>query len=464
LKILLIQPRPKGGLGLTGLSCFEPLGLEAIAAPLQGAHDLKLIDHFSTKDLSRTLSAFEPDICAISSSFAMDVDRTLRLAEHIKSGKRQPLVVVGGHHASLSPADFHKPFIDAMVIGEGEVTFTELVNALEHNGDLMDVPGLALNRDGEQVFTAQRDLIKDLDELPLPARHLSKPFRKLYFFGFEHPVAMVETTRGCPYRCTFCSVHKFFRDTVRFKSPERVVEELANLGENKVFFCDDNFFIDVHRALQTATLIKEHGIRKRYYIQARSDTIVSHSELIPLWKDVGLEAVFVGFECTNEEGLRIINKRNTIANNEKALEILYSHGIGVTASFIVNPDDTAEDFANLRRYIERLRIKTIQFSVLTPFPGTDLFTQVRDKIVAKKCELFDGLHTVLPTKLPLPKFYEEFSGLYANSFEHSVVGRVGIRDAINRFRTGQLSLSQMRRMAKTAQMLADANCYLSAHT
>ena len=463
MKILLIQPRPKGGLGLTGLSCFEPLGLEAIAAPLQGEHDLKLIDHFTHKELNRFLSTFEPDICAISSSFAMDVDRALGVAQFIKEGKRQPLVVVGGHHVSLSPADFHKPFVDAVVIGEGEITFSELVNCLERTGDLKDVPGLALNRDGEQLFTESRDLVKDLDKLPLPAHHLSQPFRKQYFFGFEHPVAMVETTRGCPYRCTFCSVHKFFRDTVRFKSPQRVVEELASIGEDKVFFCDDNFFIDVHRAQQIVALIKEHKVRKRYYIQARSDTIANHPELIPLWKDVGLEAVFIGFECIDEEGLRIVNKRNTIANNEEALEILYSHGIGVAASFIVNPDDTAEDFTNLRRYIERLRIKTIQFSVLTPFPGTDLFAQMKDKIVTKKCELFDGLHTVLPTKLPLPDFYREFSGLYANSFKHSVAGRVGILNAINRLRTGQLSLPQMRRIAKTAKMLTNASCYLAAH-
>lgn len=463
MKILLIQPRARGNLQMAGVMVHEPLGLEYIAALLEKEHDVKLLDLFDFNDLGRTLSSFEPDICGISCSFASDVNITLRIAEFAKRSKVKPMVVIGGHHATLSPSDFAADFIDAIVTGEGEITFSELVSCLSRNGDIESVPGLALNQDGEQFFTATRELVKNLDELPLPARHLSKPFRERYFMGYMQPVAMVETTRGCPYKCNFCSVRKFYRDSVRFRSAERVVEELATIDGNVIFFSDDNFFIDIPRSEKIVALIKENKIKKQYYIQSRSDIIVKHPELIPMWKEVGLGTVFMGFEKADEDELKSCNKGNTVENNEKALEILNSYGVGTIAAFIVDPAETHEGFAKLRRYVERLQLKTTQFSVLTPLPGTELFAQVKEKIVCKNRELFDGLHAVLPTKLPLPDFYKEFSRLYADVFEHSVAGHEGVLKAMSQLRSGQLSLSQVKKLAETGKKLTDYKSYLADH-
>jgi radical SAM superfamily enzyme YgiQ (UPF0313 family) len=463
MKILLIQPRSMGVMDFGAVMCYEPLGLEDIAALLENEHEVKLLDLFHFDDLAQTLSSFEPDICGISCSFTVDVNKALRIAEFAKRSKGSPVVVIGGHHASLSPEDFCTESIDAIVIGEGEITFSELVSCLSGNGDLESVPGLALNRDGEQFFTEPRSLIKNLDQLPLPARHLSKPFRKEYFLGLNRPVAMIESTRGCPYRCNFCSVHTFFQDKVRFKSAERLVEELSKIEEKVVFFSDDNFFIHVPRAQEMAALIKDNKIKKRYYVQSRSDIIVKHPELIAMWKEVGLSGAFIGFEKIDEEGLKSVNKQNTVENNEKALEILNSHGMSVVAAFIVDPDETREGFARLRRYVDRLQLKTTQFTVLTPLPGTELFAQMKERIVTKKHELFDGFHAVLPTKLPLPDFYKEFSKLYASVLERSIGGRAAIANALSQLRSGQLSLSHIKRLSKTGKMLTDYRNYLAGH-
>ena len=463
MKILLIQPRSTGVMDFGAVMCFEPLGLEDIAALLENEHDVKLLDLFHFDDLAQTLSSFEPDICGISCSFTVDVNKALRIAELVKRSKGRPVVVIGGHHASLSPEDLCTEFIDAIVIGEGEITFSELVSCLSGNGNLESVPGLALNRDGEQLFTRPRSLIENLDELPLPARHLSKAFRKQYFIGFERPAALVETTRGCPYRCNFCSVHKFFQDKVRFKSAQRLVEELTKIEEKVIFFSDDNFFIHVPRAQEMAALIKDNKIKKRYHVQSRSDIIVKHPELIAMWKEVGLGGVFIGFEKIDEEGLKSVNKQNTVENNEKALEILNSHGVRVVAAFIIDPDETREGFARLRRYVERLQLKTTQFTVLTPLPGTELFAQMKERIVTKKHELFDGFHAVLPTKLPLPDFYKEFSKLYGSVLERSIGGRAAIANALSQLRSGQLSLSHIKRLSKMGKMLTDHRCYLAGH-
>jgi radical SAM superfamily enzyme YgiQ (UPF0313 family) len=258
-------------------------------------------------------------------------------------------------------------------------------------------------------------------------------------------------------------VHKFFQGKVRFKSPQRLVEELTRIEEKVVLFSDYNFFINVPRAKEIAALIKDNKIKKRYLVQSRSDIIVKHPELITMWKQIGLGGVFIGFEKIDEEGLKSVNKQNTVENNEKALEILKSHKVGVVAAFIIDPDETREGFARLRRYVDRLQLKTTQFTVLTPLPGTELFAQMKGRIVTKKHELFDGFHAVLPTKLPLPDFYQEFSKLYASVLERSVAGRAGIAEALNRLRSGKLSLSHVKRLSKMGKMLTDHRNYLAGH-
>jgi radical SAM superfamily enzyme YgiQ (UPF0313 family) len=463
MNILLVQPRPRGALWLGNLTCFEPLGLETIAAPLQKEHKLKLVDFFKFNELRSTLSSFKPDICAISCSFTMDVNITLKVAEFVKRSKISPFVVVGGHHASLYPSDFQKDFIDAVVIGEGEVTLAELVSCLERNDDLMTVTGLALNRDGQQFFSGPRSLIGNLDSLPLPARHLSKRFRKQYFCQFQRPIAIVETTRGCPYRCNFCSVHKFYGDKVRFKSPERVVQELASIKEEAIFFSDDNFLASISRAERIASLLRENKIKKQYNIQARSDSIAKHPEIVRLWKEVGLTSVLIGFEKIDDEGLDCLNKRNTVESNEEALRILYSLGLGLAPSFIVDPDESHEGFAKLLQYVNKLQIKTPVFTVLTPFPGTDLFTQVKEKITTKNYDLFDCYHAVLPTRLPLADFYREFSKLYADTLQSYAHSRIDITGALRRIGRGKLSPFHLRKLMKAVGMLANPDCYLAGH-
>lgn len=248
MRILLIQPRTKKSLGFSGFSCFEPLGLESIAAPVQAEHDLKLIELYKFDDLDRELRSFEPHICAISCSFTMDVNAVRRMAQVIKNSRSKPFVVVGGHHASLNPSDFDSEFVNAVIIGEGEITFSELVACIDRNGDLNGIAGLALNRDSRQSFTAPRGLVKNLDELPLPARSLSKP-RKRYLLGWACPIALVETTRGCPHRCNFCSVlgHRgISRAVSRLRSGRFSLSHLKKLSRTGKMLTDPKCYLAGH--------------------------------------------------------------------------------------------------------------------------------------------------------------------------------------------------------------------------
>jgi radical SAM superfamily enzyme YgiQ (UPF0313 family) len=275
---------------------------------------------------------------------------------------------------------------------------------------------LVLNLPQGQHFTGQRSLLQNLDVLPHPHRSLTRHLRQHYHLFLRHPVAAMETTRGCPYRCSFCAVWRFYQEQVRFKSPQRVFEELEAIEEPSVLFTDDNFLANTQRAREIARLIQMRGIRKSYFMQARSDAIVRHPEVIANWRKVGLNGVFIGFEKPDQNGLDTLNKHNSVENNEQALEVLRQQGIEPNTSFIVDPDDDRDDFAALRSYMRHLKLRVPLFAILTPLPGTALFDEVKDRLTASDYRLFDLLHAVLPTRLPLAEFYQEFASLYREAY------------------------------------------------
>ncbi|MBC7106624.1 MAG: cobalamin B12-binding domain-containing protein [Firmicutes bacterium] len=446
MRVLLVQPRQKPGLGFKSISVIEPLGLEMVAGNLERHATVRILDLFSPADLLPALRQFRPDACGISCSFTVDVYQTLAIARQVKAWRPDTVVFAGGHHASLTPEDLRDPAIDFIVTGEGEEAAPEALNCLARGGDLTGVPGLVLNLEDGQLATGPRDLIRDLDTLPFPARHLTLPYRKRYYLGFQRPISALETARGCPFKCHFCSVWQFYRGRCRAKSPERVVEEFRQIDSDYVLITDDNFLLDVGRAERIGELLERAGLRKRINFQARSDTIIKYPSLINLWQRLGLYKVFIGFEKIEEEELAAIGKRNTVENNERALKFLQERGIGVVASFIVDPDYDRQDFAKLRNYVRRLKISTPSFTVLTPLPGTDLYNRLKEKIVNHNRELFDFLHAVLPTRLQPQEFYRELARLYLAAY-----GRPGyvVRSALSMLAgllTGRISPGQFRQL------------------
>jgi len=462
MRVLLVQPNQEQGMGLQHLNRVEPLGLEMIAGALRGRHEVDLLDLRVEQDaLVSTLADFQPQVVGISSTFTVGIYQALSVAEAIKATCPTAFVVVGGHHPSLYPADFRHPAVDAIAVGEGEITTQELVDCLAAGGDPARVPGLVLNLPQGQHFTAPRPLLPDLDALPHPDRFLTWPLRSFYHLFLDYPVAAVETTRGCPYRCSFCAVWRFYQEQVRFKSPQRVVEELEAIEEPHVLFTDDNFLANIQRSEEIACLIQERGIRKSYFMQARSDAIVRHPETIARWREIGLNGVFIGFEKPDQGGLDALNKHNSPENNEQALEALRRLGIEPNASFIIDPDDDHDDFAALRSYVRRLKLKVPLFAVLTPLPGTALFDEVKERLTTSDYQLFDLLHAVLPTRLPPAEFYGELASLYRETYPwwRLEPGRLymALRDLWSR---NVLPFS-WRRMLTEIRRLGDAQTYLA---
>ncbi len=451
------------------ITFVEPLGLECVAGGLeQEGHECQIIDLRidGMEEGLRKARSFAPDVVGLQCNFTTERFRTLRVAAAVKRELPEALVVLGGHDASRDPGWFRQPELDVVAVGDGEEIMPALVAAHQRGGDLRKVPGLVLNTPDGQHHTGPAPARAEIDDLPMPARHLIAEYADEYYINFRRPLALLETARGCPFKCNFCSVWKFHQSTLREKSPERVVAELAQIKAPNVFITDDIFWMNVKRGRELAAAIQAAGIRKTYTIQTRSDIVTRFPDLIAQWKECGHMTVFLGLEKIDDAGLASVNKGNSAANNDLAIKILQDLGVGYTPNFIVDPGWDREDFANLKRWIDRTGAYNSGFAVLTPLPGTDLWDDVKDDLTTVDWELFDITHAVLPTRLPLEEFYRELAGLWRHTMDvrYAIKGRLNVHlGLLAALATGKLSLSALRKGMRMGSVLSRPESFLRAH-
>lgn len=414
MRILLLEPpKPSASIGGEDVFIFEPLALEYLAAGVSDDHQVKIADLRLEHDLECIFKEFRPDIVGIT-AFTVHVNVVRKLFERIRAWDPKVLTVVGGHHATVMPQDFLSPSIDLIVVGEGVFAFREIVNRRGQGKTYEGIPGVAVPI-GDRLTPAARPAASDLDELPFPDRELTAAYRQRYYCEWMKPLASIRTSKGCPHRCSFCAQWKVAGGRYLKRDPQKIVQELAGIREECVFFADDESLIDTARMTALARLIRDMGIRKRYFLYGRSDTIARNPDLLALWRDIGLERVFVGLEFFREEDLAYIRKGSTARDNEQAVKVLQNLGIDVYASFMVRQEFSEADFAALRAYCRRLKLNFASFAVLTTLPGTDLYAEVEDRLITRNYDYTDFIHTQLPTALPMRRFYTEFHDLYAKA-------------------------------------------------
>jgi radical SAM superfamily enzyme YgiQ (UPF0313 family) len=469
MRVAFLKPPIGGILGLEMLTFVEPLGPISVAACVEAdGHECRVLDlriDGEEEGMARC-RAFEPEVVGLQCNFTTERFRTLRLAERVRRELPGAFVVVGGHDASREPEWFLHPAIDAVAVGDGEEIMPPLVDGLSRGGDPRAVPGLLLRGDGQALATGCAPSRRDLDSLPMPARHLIAHYAPHYYINFRKPLALMETARGCPFKCNFCSVWKFHQSTFREKSPERVVAELQAIEAPNIFITDDIFWLDVRRGEEMARQIKAAGIKKYFTVQTRTDIICKFPHLVEMWKDCGQLAIFLGLEAITDEGLDAVNKSNTAANNVRALEILRELGVGYTPNFIVDPAWDREDFARLRDWIDETGAYNSGFSVLTPLPGTDLWDTAKQQVTTHNWEMYDIIHTVLPTRLPIEEFYAEYSRLWRHALEVRYRHRGKVRTYLKlgaALATGQVTLDAVKKGMNIAKVFSQPETFLQAH-
>ena len=431
MKILLVRshaylPTSKW---LQSMLLLEPYPQELIAGGVPEPHDVRICDlaveKKPVKAFRKTLQEYEPDFVGFG-GFSGQFKTNRELAAIVKKLIPNALTCLGGIHASSMPEDCKYPeLFDLIVRGDGVSAIKTIIASLEKDNKLPESDWLLPTK------SPNYDSLAVKSPPPLhPDGINTKPRRDLvdmskYFcicYGQPNTrsktlfpnIACVRTSVGCPNRCSFCVVHFLANGKYLQRSIEDVVDEIASLPQEYIYFVDDETFINAKRMKKMAQMLIDRGIKKRYISWARSDTVCSDPELFRLWKEAGLEFVYIGFESLKEETLEAYNKNATPDQNRKAREILRDLDLNIHAALMVNPDFEEEDFITVQKAIKEMAPAEFAFTVFSPPPGTDEFNKAKGKFICDDpCLYYDCLHTILPTKLPLKKFYKYFALLYA---------------------------------------------------
>ena len=417
LKVLLVYPNAEKELIAYGDegAIAEPLALEYVAgAACADGHEVKLLDlRLHIDELEDTLRDFQPDVVG-TTGYSMHVLRALAICATAKRICPNAYTAVGGHHATLEPTDFFEPQMDFVFKGEGTIPFREVLRRIEADEPIVDVAGCFARVDGEFVLGAAPAAF-DINELPPPKRDLVPEDRPRYYIDWMKPIALLRTTVGCPYRCSFCALWRIMDGRYYKRDVQAVVEELASIPEKYVFFVDDEPFVNPTRMKALAAEIKAAGIEKEYFSYCRIDSFLRDRELMEQWRDIGLRRLFIGVETIFDHELADYNKRQKQAEIITALDVAREVGIELFCNFIIHPHYTEKEFDGVVEFIRDNRVAYPSFTVWTPIPGTD---NTYDDVINLQpngrpdWSLFDVQHPVIETKLPRA----EFDRLYTNLF------------------------------------------------
>jgi anaerobic magnesium-protoporphyrin IX monomethyl ester cyclase len=378
----------------------EYLGLGYVAACARGAgHQVDILDCKSqfldhAAAVAR-IQALNPQVIGITAPYTLDLTSGVKLSLQLRAAGFDGVIVVGGHPATFS---FQKllrryPCVDVVVRGEGEATFLELLERLDDRPGWSQVAGIAYLRDGEVMVTAARPLIQDLSSLPFPARDNidsdGAPTSVVWFKKQDmQPGTMILSSRGCPFRCSYCSVQAFYRTSAgrpwRPRAARDVVEEMTLLaqkwGVRTLRFSDDNFFGSCNegkaRAREIAAILLERNLGITFTIECRVDDI--EYSLFSVLKKAGMVRASVGIESGVARMLKSFNKHASVEQNKNGIAILRQLGVECHPNFIlVDPETTLtelrENFTFLketRLYLEPHAMHILYSNRLGLFAGT----------------------------------------------------------------------------------------------
>lgn len=375
-------------------SILPPLGIAYIAAMLEKhGHSVNIIDGIAegctVNDVVPRLKGYDIVGLTTISTFAY---RAKEVAKIIKDMDNDVVIVVGGAHANTIPYDLLKhPQFDFAVIGEAEYTFVEIANAVDKGKLVKDIKnekeikGLTFMDDTNTLtYTQPRPSIQNLDEIPMPARHLLPMhlYKTSEARSNRQPSHSMMTSRGCPYPCTFC-YQDLYGKTYRAHSPQRVVDEMEELaskyGTREIAIWDDHFTLKKDRIFEICKLIKERGLNVSWSCVTRADAV--NPELLKEMASANCEFISYGVESGSERMLNVIKKMETKDSFRKAFKMTKEAGIKIRGYFMLGLyDETLDEMNETIDFAKELDPDVAGFTLWVPFPGTtDYKRAVEDK-------------------------------------------------------------------------------------
>jgi radical SAM superfamily enzyme YgiQ (UPF0313 family) len=463
MRVLFVRPDP--GNERFGLGPFfraEPLGLLYIGAVLRKqGHEVTVVDLRFSQKLPSVLRRVRPQIVGIAGMHALEFDQVLDAARKVRRWNPEAFVLVGGHAIAAYPDAMRDPAVDAVCVDDGEEILPALADALCGKRPLHEVPGL-LFPDGDGFRRSPPlEHRTSLDVAPLPDRTLVEAYRTGYQCLMYRPAWLIETARGCPFRCNFCSVWQLYGRSFRERSIDNVVRDFQNTGPH-IFVVDDLFWHHKSRSLELARALIRANVRKKWVlVQTRTDVVLRNAELLEAWREVAERFdIFFGLEAATDQTLDRVNKDLSIQETVAAVELARSLRYGVTGNFLIDPNWAEEDFHNLWSFVEKHQLQRAGFTLLTPLPGTTLFAELSEILKGQPWFKYDMHHVLWEPKLGAERFFE----MYAETWRRSVLNMQGNKKVWQWL--SQVSLSNVpnliRILLRTQRMMRPKE-YLAEH-
>lgn len=327
------------------------------------------------KKIREVIKKSSPDVVGISMT-TPSYPSGVNVARIVKEISEDITVVAGGPHpTALFEEVAREPCINYVIRGEGEYALLELVNSLNHNGDLKKILGLSYKKKGKIIHNRDRPFIKHLDSLPFPAKDL------LINRWSPRNMGGIMASRGCPYSCKFCfSTLVMWKKTYRTRSPKNVVDEIEytikKYGTGKIYFLDDLFTLNKRWVVKICRLIRERKLRVPWTCLTRADLI--SNILLKEMKLAGCESIGIGMESGNQEILNRMGKELDLKRLEEAANMIKANGIKLHCFvYLGYPGETKETIYDTKRLIDKLNPETIGVAIATPYPGIKLTETIK---------------------------------------------------------------------------------------
>lgn len=419
LTVLLIHPEiSRTRYNFVGVIENECLELEYISAVLkEKGHIVHMYDGQVEKvTVSEKIKKCNPDIVYVCGRTRQE-NFMLEYCATAKSFRKNIITMIGGLHAQLCFERMYKEEVDYILTTFDVFKILDIIDYhfTEKEIDLSTVDGICYQT--EKRWVKNKAVPFDIKRLPLPDRSYFYEHPNNYrYLELEH-AAWVRTAYSCPYRCEFCHRNKMNAGEYVSRDIEDVVEEIANIKSDHIYIVDDDFLIYPERLQTFIRLIREKKINKRYICYGRTDFIAENESLMEELKSIGLYYVLAGLESIGDSYLESYNKKSSVSNNVKSIEICNRLGINIMGMFIIDLDYKAKDFKQLYQWIKTHHLKHVAISIFTPEMGLPTYNQYKDRYITDNPSHWDYLHVVAkPEHMSAKRYYFHYYKLLIKLF------------------------------------------------
>lgn len=441
-RILLITP-PYHCRIVEAAGVWPPLGFVYIAGSLREAgHEVEVMDamglSLSMEQIKEKVADFKPDIVG-TTAYTSSIDSALEVLKAVKEVETSIITVIGGVHAHFMYRDVlaNNPQVDFVVRGEGEVTLPELVKAIEADSDLRKVDGVIFMRDGKLMKNPDRLFIPDLDSLT-PAWDLLDWTKYTLFVSPGSRVGAIDSSRGCPFTCTFCSQCRFWKETYRERRPENFVNDIEYLrrtyGVDTFLLTDEYATRNRDRWEEILDLLIERDLGVHLLFETRVSDIIRDADIMWKYKEAGAWHIYVGVEATRQQTLNHFRKDIRCEESYQAIKLINDEGMISECSFILGmPDETSEKIKETVKLALHYNADFAHFLMVAPWPYAELYKEVESYVVEHDYSKYNFIHPILkPEQMTLDELKQAVVDCYRTFYMGKLTQIENIKDTVKR--------------------------------